>query len=533
MNSLDNDVLTSLAMLRRHINILQSPIYRLPSDVFSEVASHLQPETDLIRFTHVSYHLRADLLSYPSLWSCIDSSHEERAQAFFRRSKQAPLHINQIENKHQNLPLLPTHTARLASLEMCDCESQKEFIFSQPMPTLRRLKIVSALHIDGEYDGEIEDFPVWSLTSVTSLILYNVAPTRLHVPHLTRFGFARGDEVTLIDPLLEFLDNCPLLEDLYISINSESSYSRDRLVSLPNLRNYTQRTNRHHHSLGLFNKLSLPPTCSVTIRRVAQPEIVTTADVIPPFRNKDRLVGITRVKLKARGPDIGSWTAGTLEFINTNGVKVCSERTLCGDPVEFIVHDGSDLAHMRCLPDLDPGSVEVLCLEGYSLRDDKGRYVVDDVRNAFGCLRGLTTIILSSTSMEPCLLALDIDPGADGHPRHSPSVNTLVILYSEFCFDWSKTLQILLTVAQRRKAAGSPFKSVSLFLLNDPQSEQILDQLRECIEEFEVTIGDYALGWDVDKYFLAGLDHLQDRRDVWCDQVDNSLQVQRRNPGAW
>ena len=63
MKSLDKDILTSLAMLRRHINSLQSPIYRLPPDVFSEIATHLLSEADLVRSTLVSYGLRAALPS--------------------------------------------------------------------------------------------------------------------------------------------------------------------------------------------------------------------------------------------------------------------------------------------------------------------------------------------------------------------------------------------------------------------------------------------------------------------------------------
>ena len=270
-------------MLRRHINILQSPIYRLPLDVFSDVASHLQPETGLIRFTHVSYRLRVALLSDPSLWGYIDTSHEERAQAFLQRSKQAPLHVNQTETQQQQFPLLPTHAARLVSLEMCNCESQKESILSRPMPALRNLKIDNVPHWDGKYVSEM-DFPLWSFPSVTSLIISDDAPIPLRVPHLTRrVCLQRGRDQDR--PLLDFLGNCPLLEDLYISYKSEPSYSRDQLVSLPNPRIYTQRTYNDHHSLRLFNTLSLRLTCSVTVRRVTDPSALADADVVPPFQN--------------------------------------------------------------------------------------------------------------------------------------------------------------------------------------------------------------------------------------------------------
>ena len=525
MKSLDHEIHTSLGMLRRHINALQSPLYRLPSDVFSEVASHLKPESDLIRFTHVSHRIRAALLSDPSLWSYIDSRHEKRAQAFLQRSGQTPLHVIRVEDDHQKFPLLPSHMTRLVSLETCNCESQRAFTFSQPMPALRSLQIDGSNHFIPVGDDDIENSASWSLTSVTSLIVHNVVSIQFPVPRLTRFGFVHGDEETTIDPLLEFLDNCPLLEDLSVSIKSESSYSRDQLVSLPNLRSYAQRTHSDHHSLGLFNMLSLPPTCSVTVRRVIQPSPVAADDVLPPFRNPDHLDGITRIKLRMSDYYLRDGTTATLELVNAKGAKVCLEKIVDVTPIDYISSDESGGEHMRCLPDLNPRSVEILCIEGYGLRG---------VGNALGCLPSLTTIILSFklTNVNSCLLALDIDPDADSHSQHLPSVHTLII-HSDFDYGSSPyTLQTLLTTAQRRKAAGSPFRSVLLFLPDDPRSVQILDRLRGCIEGFEVTHEDS--GWDADRYFLAGLDHLRDRRDVWCDQVDDhNLRVRKRSPAGW
>lgn len=66
--------------------------------------------------------------------------------------------------------------------------------------------------------------------------------------------------------------------------------------------------------------------------------------------------------------------------------------------------------------------------------------------------------------------------------------------------------------------AGFPFKSVLLFLRGGPEWDRawqvILDRLRECVEKLEIVMGDDALDWDVDKYFLDGLEHLQKNRDV-------------------
>ena len=87
MKALDHDTCATLAMLRRHINPLDSPLYRLPSDLFPEIASCLKAdEMGLVNATHVSYHLRNTLLSLSRLWSHLDFRHEMKARAFFERS---------------------------------------------------------------------------------------------------------------------------------------------------------------------------------------------------------------------------------------------------------------------------------------------------------------------------------------------------------------------------------------------------------------------------------------------------------------
>ena len=179
------------------------------------------------------------------------------------------------------------------------------------------------------------------------------------------------------------------------------------------------------------------------------------------------------------------------------------------------IHNNLNLAHLRCLQGLDVRSVEILCLQGCRLWDGEGQ-AVDTVKYALDCLRGISTLVLSSTAVKPCLLALDMDPSASYLQRSSP-VHTLVI-HSDFTnTGWDSILQTLLTVAQRRKAAGFPFITVSLFLLEDPELKQVLEELKECIERFEVTVGDNVLEWDLDKYFLDGLEHLQERRSIGWD----------------
>jgi hypothetical protein len=532
MKSLDNDILASLAMLRRHINSLQSPICRLPNDVIPEIASHLRPEADLIHLSHVSYRLRSALLSQPSLWSYVDVKHEDRAQAFFARSKQVPLRVNLVKDDADRRRLSPLYSRRerIVSLEMCNCAAQKQSVFSQPMPALRRLEIVGNDHEDHEnYDEEsywqgTKDETSWSLPSVTTFVVHGITSIPLRFPHLTRFKFREGEETTTIDELLDFLDNCPLLEDIDISHAGESSSSRNQLVSLPNLRTYTQSMFDAYCALRLFDMLSLPPSCSVTTTcRVSESSNIRPGEIIPSFQNPDYLAGITRLKLRTTHTSTDGIT-GALELINSKGTKVCSERAVFSrkslwyskQATEDGIHNSLNLAHLRCLQGLDARSAEILCLQGCKLWDGEGQ-AVDTVKYALGYLRGISTLILSGTAVKPCLLALDMDPAASGYLQRSPPVQTLII-HSDFKnTGWDGILRTLLTVAQRRKVAGSPFRIVSLFLLKGPESKEVLEALEECIERFEVTVGDNVLEWDVDKYFLDGLDHLRERRDVRWD----------------
>jgi hypothetical protein len=140
MESLENDLLVSLAMLRHHINCKKSSIYRLHPELLSTVASHLESESDLIRATHISYHWRNTLHSYPGLWAHLDFEHAERALAFLERSKSAPLHVDLVgdgEIPPSVGPLLP-HAARIATLRLTNRPDHRKLL-SRSVPALRRL----------------------------------------------------------------------------------------------------------------------------------------------------------------------------------------------------------------------------------------------------------------------------------------------------------------------------------------------------------------------------------------------------------
>ena len=524
----------TLAMLRRHINPLESPLYRLPPDLFPEVASQLASETDLVNATHVSYHLRNTLLSHPSLWSHIDFRDETRARAFFERSGRTPLHVDMFIDTTRTAGLsteLHQQSERIATLKLPYWSVQKAFL-SVPLPSLRRLDISYQYYYDNDWD-ENEDWDIdweswetteeaapWSFPSLTSLILHNLIPIPFFAPHLTCLKFRDEASTTDTDKLLSFLDNYPLLEHIDISYKDRFRNKRDLVVSLPNLRTYTETAFDGECPLTVLNMLSLPPFCSVTLKfrncgTTAEPD-----NILPDFKNPDYLAEIKRVKFKTMDDADGNEVVGTLELVNAKGTTVCSERTDlkkkgCQSRGQNYPHN---ITHLNFLRNLDGRRVEILCIDGCPQRDEAA---VEFLKEGLG-FRNVRVLILSRGAVEPCLSTLNKDPGADGHSQWISPIHTLIIhpdsdlpLYLH-----NQLFRQLLSIAQKRKVAGFPFGSVSLFLQDglgcgwDEDSEL---KLGECVEKVEVVRGDDVLDWNVDKYFLDGLDHLQRNRDVQWD----------------
>ena len=530
-------------MLRRLINPLGSPLYRLPPDLFPEVASHLTSEADLVNATHVSHHLRSVLLSSPSLWSHLDFENEAMARMFFERSGRVPLHIDMVRDVTRtvdSLTELRQQSERIATLKLRHWWVQKKFL-SEPLPSLRRLEIFFEYYYDEDWDeewdtvwapvwGPIKGATSWSFPSLTSLVIYNLRSIPFYPPHLTCFKFWDQEPPSHADRLIGFLNDCPLLQHINISYVGGLRSNHDLVVSLPSLQTYTETTFDDACPLTVLNALSLPPFCSVTLRFRGDCETVTAVgDLLPNFKNQDYLAEIKRVKLRTTHGADGGEVAGMLELINAKGTKVCYDRGIFEDEEEEgyqpIMEGGYNHAHnavhLNFLRNLDGQSVEVLCIDGYASQDVT-RAPVEFLEEALG-FGNIRTLILSRSAVGPCLAALNEDLGAsDNSPWFLP-INTLIVYpgppSSRYLDSDRTTAFSLLTVAEKRKAVGLPFKYVSLFFCGNREWywEGVLTELRSCVGELEVVTGDGVLDWDVDKYFLDGLEHLQKSRGVRCD----------------
>ena len=518
---------TTLAILRRHVNLLVSPLYRLPPDLFPEIASHLANETDLVNTTHISHRLRDVLLSHPSLWSHLNFGCDSRARAFFERSGRAPLHIDLSWDATRTAALhLDPHleSRRIATLKLRMWSIQQKFL-SEPLPSLRRLEISNYL-CDGNWMEELgpaKEVTSWSFPSLTSLIVYSLYSIPFHTPHLTCFKFWSGDSPIGGDKLLGFLDNCPSLEhiDIFYRFYEGGHRSKhDLVVSLPNLRSYTETTFGNVCLLSVLNMLSLSPFCSVTLKFCGANETKVEADdILPHFKNLDYLAEIKRVKLWTTIGADGREVGGTLELINARGMRVRSERT---DPENKehrpLGQEGKKHSHysthLSLFRNLNVRSVEMVCVDGCAWREG----VAIELLKGVLCFGNVGTLILPYHAASWYLSGLNMNMGSAASRWTSPT-HTLIIRPDPTYPDFRDFLLSLLNVAQRRKEAGFPFRSVSLFLRGVPRlgSDRVLEELRRCVERLEFIAGDDVLDWDVDKYFLDGLDHLQMNRDVEWD----------------
>ena len=535
IKALVDDVHLALTMLRRHVNLLGSPLYRLPPDLFPKVASHLTSETDLVNATHVSYHLRNTLLSHPSLWSHLNFKHEMRARAFLERSGQTPLHIDirgwDTNRLAGSLAEPCQQSKRIVALKLRDWSIRKVFL-SEPLPSLKKLQIFGDPYSNVIWDtlwtpewGQTEKVTSWSFPSLTSLIVYNLDPTPFYTQHLTCFKFWDVERLTDTSTILSFLDNCPFLEHIDI-LSDERWDKQDSVVPLPNLRTYTETTFGQVCPVTVLNMLSLPPFCSVTLRSHFGKTAAEAGDTLPGFKNPDYVTKIKRVKLSMahgahRNEVTGNEVTGTLEFVNAKGTKTCLERMSFEDeerrPLlqedERHVHT---VTHLNFFRSLDGQSVEILCIGGCTQPDEVTVGFLEEALG-FGSVR---TLILSHSAVEPCLSALNREPDASDHGRWFSPIHTLVIRPDSSRFNmYPRVLELLLSVAEMRKEAGFPFKSVSLFLQDGLEHEVVWvsQGLKKCVERLEVIVGDDVLDWDVDKYFLDGLDHLQKNWDVQWD----------------
>ena len=521
-------MLIALAMLRRRINPHESPIYRLYPELLSHIASRLTTG-DLVKTTHVSYHWRTVLLAHPDLWSTLDFTDPQRASTFLTRSKSVTIRVflpKTIAITPLLFELLEQSAERIATLRVGDYIHQKELLL-RTMPSLRTLEFHAHSGADVLDEETRLSFPV-----LKTLFFHNRGFPLFSVPRLTRFRFTHrtyGDEA--LDGLLDFLDSCPLLEELEIFHVEDFHIRRHHHpVNLLHLRAYTHHTN-WEFSLHLYHMLSCPSSCSVTFSSSGEVYEITDVFASRQFRNSTFRIDARRVKLKAQSTDREYDVEGMVEVIDgthrrfrsAQGVSLEDATSAWKEVFANIIHP----LYLNSIKGLDARLIEILCIEELALWSHEEWRRAEGV---LGHLENLRTLILHNSAMVPYLQALVPAMVKDISKWRCPKLDTLVIRTryldpGEGVTLLTNMLFKLCRVVEERKLAGFPLRSVSVFLCNTwEQLESSEEELREFIKTFtgtfELVVGDGALDWNVDDYFLEGLDHV--RRD---QQIPRNLHV--------
>ena len=510
IKSLETDILVALAILRRRINPHESPIYHLHPELLSHIASHLATD-DLVKATHISYHWRTVLLAHPHLWSTLDFAHPEQAYTFLARSKSATIHVF-LAGIHKNasvsLELLEQSSERIATLQVMDSASQKELLL-QTVPSLRKLYFYAS-------HSDVPNVKTrLSLPTLETLFFDGIDPLAFSTPHLTRFTFTFlrwPEERGAIDGLLDFLSSCPLLEELKIfHVGCFYIQRHHDPVHLPRLRAFTHCTRTVPYP-DLYHMLSCPPSCSATFSYgyISGGE----ADILPPFHHPTFHVDARRVKLKTEAMNRQDYAEGVVEVIDGAHKRFLSTRRVV---LRDVTWDGALInainpLYLGFVKGLDARFIETLCVEELALWFyEEG----DRVKEVLNHLENIRTLILYKSAVDPYLQALVPITAKDVNEWRCLKLDTLVIYSRYGDYTDGDMLDTLCHVAQERKVAGFPLRSVSMFV--DPERARLgsvdsnLEELRRWVETVKFVTGDDILDWNVDDYFLDGLDHI--RRD--------------------
>ena len=537
--SLEQEALTTAAIVRRKINDESSPIYQLPSESLAAVASYLKIR-DLFTAVHVSHRWRATLRSFLSLWSNIQDGNRKEMLAMLEWSESAPLRVS-IKLGYppeEVVDSLCSNSARIVSLRS-DNRAVLKKLLSHPMSSLKALSI----RMDGPADAlyraqDIADEPAKVVPSLRALSVGgNVGGLCFCLPHLTHFKFHEwhsqetGGKMLLA--ILGVFRRCPMLEVVDVGWGEELYNSGDvvfteaDIISLPHLRYLAQEQYIAVDQPWLPDLLHLPQPCSIYLKK---PPVIHGSDsagwlALPFLHPKSPyLSDIRRVKLRTGYNHSENSMATFMEIINAQGTLLSFQKGVTpGGHIRnpWVVMDNEINSTSLCtLSSVNTGSPMVLCLYNYQLLSGQGGSPAYVARGLQG-LGNVTTLILSYSAVEPCLIALE--PDNEEKLQWCSTVHSLVI-HSRFQTDLtgSDILQSLLIVAKKRKMAKAPFRSVTLAI---PSTDLVvspgeLAALNEYIERFEFLVGDDALDWDVNKYFIPDYDPLWRRRDGFAFDLD-------------
>ena len=511
---MENNLCTTARKLCQIINRNNSLSHRLPPETLAMVASHLEDDASLIAATHVCHLWRAALLSSPRLWSHLSFVNEKRALVFLERSKSVPLYVDLTgaDNPSETVQeLLRTIGTRVTALRGWHSPFL-DVVLHQSTPVLELLDLI-------EVDQSVPRMPIQSFPSLKSLIIFGSIRAPFRAPCLTTFrltyGVAPPPQGGRSNSIAKFLRDCPLLEEVYVKYHEDRwifpNLTTDARVSIPSLRSFTHASSYQSVEIGLFNRLSLPPTCQVAFATsVAAGGNSLRFPNIPTLQDPFDLSNIACAKVTARSNNPGSnrdilHVLFIVELVNSRGARISfevesgrpanpSDYSLCGFP---IVSERVEIC-----------SAKTLCLDNFGAPQDpmpEFNLVVtgESITQALQSYGNLETLILVESTR--ILFLVDFD---------SCSIFDTLVVYSspvrvppEVRGSVVDIIDQVGSIAVGRREAGFPIKALILVFGDDEETlrecQGELEKLKSCVGHVQVVSGADALDWDVDEYFLG------------------------------
>lgn len=346
-------------------------------------------------------------------------------------------------------------------------------------------------------------------------------------PHLTTFratfdttGRTLGGMSTAI---VNFFKGCPLLEEVYVKYSEGErpyrDFTADGLVSIPYLRSLTHVSPNQGVQLGLFDRLSLPPTCQLVFATHATNlERFPRFPAFPTLRDPFNLSDITRAKIMARSHNLDP-RRGTphvvfsIELGSSRGARVSFEMESHHSGNYF---DYSLYGLLNVFERVELGSAEILCLDHFgapgSPMADFGPVHRSHITRTLQNYRNLKTLILVESGLILSSVDLDLFVTVDTLVVYSSGVRVRLGVEDP-------EVDIIYRVgdiAASRQSGGFPIKDLTLVFGDDEAvlQERLgdLGELKSYVGCVQVVSGVDASGWDVDKYFLGGRDHPRQRQ---------------------
>ncbi|KAI9056900.1 hypothetical protein FKP32DRAFT_1598784 [Trametes sanguinea] len=318
------DELTNELVSLRRLHNSVAPIHRLPPEVFCAVFEHLRDEkgdvSEILNITHICQHWREVAFNAAKLWSVFYINKVEMTKAFLERSRLHPLTLYLSEPRDpvgRIAKLVAPHVERLRVLRVCSSEDRTivrlldRFISEAPqleelaiekdfrhrVITIHRLPIFTSL--PRLFGGSLP------CNSLRTLKLRNVSLlTSFSAPSvLVNFEMhqcSMPDGRFSVRTLLEFLQNCPLLERVCIASMSVPGAEVPPglpIVNLPRLRTLNV-ISAPDDILRILSGLSIPRTAHVHLETLYTQPGAGGYDFIPTDQTQlPFFAGVKRLEL--------------------------------------------------------------------------------------------------------------------------------------------------------------------------------------------------------------------------------------------